>query len=185
MSGHVVNSVLWDIMNLASSLWKKNKVPDTHTRPMESKTLGLCLLLALLHVVQAQDQTSIVPLRPGRTEYVLPCALRVFSYAATGSYMSVTFTAKSAVAFDVYLSPWVPGQEQSKGSLLLDVCLERKRSCSTKSSGETCTITEACGVLTGTWYISVKTTDFVDGFFSISVDTRSMYFSCRPFLNMH
>lgn len=142
---------------------------------MGSKTLGLCLLLALFSVIQGQDQTSIVPLRPGRTEYVLPCALRVFSYGATGSYMAVTFTAKSDVPFDVYLSPWVPGQEQSKGSILLDVCLERKRSCNTTKSGETCTITEACGVLTGTWYISVKTSDFIDGFFSLFVDTRSMY----------
>lgn len=154
---------------LYSLFFCADKVPTQ----MGSKTLGLCLLLVFLSV-QAQDQTTIVPLRPGTTEYVLPCALRVFSYGATGSYMAVTFTAKSDVAFDVYLSPWIPGQEQSKGSVLLDVCLERKRSCSARRSGESCTITEACGVLTGTWYISVKTTDFVDGFFSLTVDTRSM-----------
>jgi hypothetical protein len=150
---------------------------------MGSKTLGLCLLLALFSVIQAQDQTSIVALRPGRTEYVLPCALRVFNYSASGSYLAVTFTAKSDVAFDVYLSPWVPGREQSKGSILLDVCLERKRSCSTTKSGESCTIIEACGVLTGTWYISVKTTDFVDGFFSITVVQQSMYFSVMTLMS--
>lgn len=126
----------------------------------------------------SEDGIAITPLVSRQTERASPCGLRLFSFeprAATSQfYLEIRFTSQSNVKFEVQLS------SQGHGAASSDRCESLSHTCNTTVANQRCTLVESCHPA-ALWFISVRTRDLVEGFFSLDAFTYGMPFVYHRF----
>jgi len=119
----------------------------------------------------SEDGIAITPLVSRQTERASPCGLRLFSFeprAATSQfYLEIRFTSQSNVKFEVQLS------SQGHGAASSDRCESLSHTCNTTVANQRCTLVESCHPA-ALWFISVRTRDLVEGFFSLDAFTYAL-----------